>query len=42
MVASITLASGSARLGMAAIVLFLGVGIAILIKTPYPADQPVE
>jgi UMF1 family MFS transporter len=27
---------------MAAIVLFLGVGIAILIWTPYPADQPVE
>lgn len=42
MVATITLASGSARLGMAAIVLFLGVGIAILIWTPYPADQPVE
>jgi UMF1 family MFS transporter len=42
MVASITLASGSSRLGMAAIVLFLGVGIAILIRTPYPADQPVE
>ncbi|TIS97531.1 MFS transporter [Mesorhizobium sp.] len=42
MVATITLASGSARLGMAAIVLFLGVGLAILIRTPYPADQPAE
>ncbi len=34
--------SGSARLGMAAIVLFLAVGMAILIGTPYPADRPVE
>ncbi|RWL13010.1 MAG: MFS transporter [Mesorhizobium sp.] len=40
MVATITLASGSSRLGMAAIVLFLGVGLAILIRTPYPADNP--
>ncbi|MER8505957.1 MFS transporter [Mesorhizobium sp. M0199] len=42
MVATITLASGSARLGMAAIVLFLGAGMAILIGTPYPADRPAE
>ncbi|MET3580948.1 UMF1 family MFS transporter [Mesorhizobium robiniae] len=42
MVATITLASGSARLGMAAIILFLGVGLAILVRTPYPADQPAE
>ena len=42
MVATITLASGSARLGMAAIILFLAVGIAILIRTPYPADRPAE
>ncbi|MER9395115.1 MULTISPECIES: MFS transporter [unclassified Mesorhizobium] len=42
MVATVGLVSGSDRLGMATIVLFLGVGIAILIKTPYPADQPVE
>jgi UMF1 family MFS transporter len=41
-VATITLASGSSRLGMAAIVLFLGVGLAILVRTPYPADQPAE
>ncbi|RWQ27859.1 MAG: MFS transporter, partial [Mesorhizobium sp.] len=40
MVATITLASGSARLGMAVIVLFLGIGLAILIRTPYPADNP--
>lgn len=39
MVATITAASGSARLGMAAIVLFLGAGLAILVKTPYPADN---
>ncbi|TIM48156.1 MAG: MFS transporter [Mesorhizobium sp.] len=39
MVATITAASGSARLGMAAIVLFLGVGLAILVRTPYPADN---
>ncbi|CCV10819.1 MFS transporter [Mesorhizobium sp. STM 4661] len=42
MVSTITLASGSARLGMAAIVLFLAVGLVILIRTPYPADQPAE
>ncbi|MER8483104.1 MFS transporter [Mesorhizobium sp. M1322] len=42
-VATITLASGSSRLGMAAIVLFLGVGLAILVRTPYPADnRPAE
>jgi UMF1 family MFS transporter len=42
MVSTITLASGSARLGMAVIVLFLGLGIAILVRTPYPADKPAE
>lgn len=42
MVATVGLVSGSDRLGMATIVLFLGIGMAILIKTPYPADQPVE
>ncbi|ESY64509.1 MFS transporter [Mesorhizobium sp. LNHC252B00] len=41
-VASVTLASGSARLGIAVIALFLGLGMAILIKTPYPADRPAE
>ncbi|TIW90861.1 MAG: MFS transporter [Mesorhizobium sp.] len=42
LVATITAVSGSARLGMAAIILFLAIGIAILVRTPYPADQPVE
>lgn len=42
MVATITLASGSPRLGMGAIVLFLGVGLSILVRTPYPADKPAE
>ncbi|MBZ9707464.1 MFS transporter [Mesorhizobium sp. ESP7-2] len=42
MVATITATSGSARLGMAAIILFLAVGMAILVRTPYPADRPVE
>lgn len=42
MVASVTLASGSARLGMAVIALFLGLGMAILVRTPYPADRPAE
>ena len=42
MVATITAVSDSARLGMAVIILFLAIGMAILIKTPYPADQPVE
>ncbi|PBC10689.1 MFS transporter [Mesorhizobium sp. WSM3859] len=42
MVATVGLASGSDRLGMATIVLFLGIGMAILIWTPYPADKPVE
>lgn len=42
MVATITLASGSDRVGMAVIVLFLGIGMAILVRTPYPADQRVE
>ncbi|AZO65583.1 MULTISPECIES: MFS transporter [unclassified Mesorhizobium] len=41
-VATISWVSGSDRLGMAAIVLFLGVGLAILVRTPYPADQPAE
>ncbi len=42
LVSTITLASGSARLGMAVIVLFLGLGMAILVGTPYPADKPKE
>ncbi|AZO40094.1 MULTISPECIES: MFS transporter [Mesorhizobium] len=39
---TISFATGSTRLGMAVIILFLGVGMAILIKTPYPADRPAE
>ena len=42
LVATITAVSDSARLGMAVIILFLAIGMAILVKTPYPADQPVE
>ncbi|MBB6409411.1 MFS transporter [Mesorhizobium sangaii] len=42
LVATITAVSDSARLGMAVIILFLGIGMAILVRTPYPADQPVE
>jgi UMF1 family MFS transporter len=33
-----TYASGSARLGMATIAVFLAAGLLLLIKTPYPAD----
>ena len=37
LVATITAISGSPRLGMAVIVVFLGVGLALLLGTPYPA-----
>lgn len=40
-VATITLWSGSARLGMAALILFLLAGFLILLTTPYPA-QAIE
>jgi UMF1 family MFS transporter len=42
LVATITALSGSARLGMAVIILFLAIGMAILARTPYPADRPAE
>ncbi|MET2832036.1 MFS transporter [Mesorhizobium shangrilense] len=42
MVATITAVSGSPRLGMAVIILFLVGGMAILAGTPYPADKPTE
>ncbi len=42
LVATVTAASGSARLGMAAIILFLGAGMWILAGTPYPAGRPEE
>lgn len=38
-VASLTLYTGSARLGMAALLVFLGVGLLLLIVTPYPATS---
>jgi UMF1 family MFS transporter len=40
LVATVTAVSGSPRLGMAVIILFLAVGFAILIRTPYPANNP--
>jgi len=39
-VATITLTTGSARIGMMALIAFLGVGLLILLKTPYPANRP--
>jgi UMF1 family MFS transporter len=39
MVATVTAVSGSPRLGMAMIILFLGAGVWILAGTPYPADK---
>ncbi|SMC89056.1 MFS transporter [Rhizobium sp. RU36D] len=41
-VAVVTSATGSARLGMMTLAVFLLVGLLLLIKTPYPANQPVE
>ena len=38
----ITTATGSARIGMAALIVFLAVGLALLLRTPYPADRPVS
>lgn len=38
-VASLTLYSDSARIGMAALVVFLVVGLVILLKAPYPASS---
>ena len=40
LVATVTALSGSPRFGMAMILLFLIAGLAILWRTPYPADQP--
>jgi len=42
MVASITQISGSQRLGMAAILIFLLGGLAVLWSTPYPAANPED
>lgn len=40
MVATVTALSGSPRLGMAMIIIFLLAGLAILSRTPYPANKP--
>lgn len=36
----VTYASGSARLGMATLILFLVAGLLLLLRTPYPASRP--
>ncbi|MBA8878029.1 MFS transporter [Phyllobacterium myrsinacearum] len=41
-VATVTAVSGSPRLGMAMIVIFLLAGLAVLLRTPYPAAVPVK
>lgn len=41
-VASLTLYSDSARIGMAALIVFLVAGLAILLKAPYPASAANE
>jgi UMF1 family MFS transporter len=38
-VATVTALSGSPRLGMAMIILFIVTGMALLAGTPYPADR---
>ena len=38
-VATITLATGSARIGMMALVAFLGLGLLLILRTPYPASR---
>ncbi|PDT51976.1 MULTISPECIES: MFS transporter [Sinorhizobium] len=39
-VATITVGTGSARIGMMALVVFLAVGLMLLLRTPYPARRP--
>lgn len=41
-VATLTLYSGSARVGMTALIVFLLVGLILLLLTPYPAAQPAD
>lgn len=41
-VATLTLYSGSARVGMMALLVFLGVGLLLLLATPYPASHTNE
>jgi UMF1 family MFS transporter len=38
----ITTATGSARIGMMALIAFLLAGLLLLIRTPYPADRPTR
>ncbi len=40
-VSTVTLITGSAHAGMMTLVIFLGVGLMILLKTPYPANKAV-
>jgi UMF1 family MFS transporter len=42
LVATVTAVSGSARLGMAMIILFLAAGLIVLVRTPYPAGNPED
>ena len=42
MVATVTAASGSPRLGISVIILFLVGGLLVLLTTPYPADNPKD
>ncbi|RVJ84905.1 MFS transporter [Sinorhizobium medicae] len=39
-VATVTLLTGSARIGMVALVAFLALGLVLLLRTPYPAHRP--
>jgi MFS transporter, UMF1 family len=39
-VALITTATGSARIGMMALIVFLVIGFLLLLRTPYPANKP--
>jgi len=36
---AVTYMTGSSRLGMATLVLFLAAGLILLMRTPYPADR---
>src|SRR5690606_12140392 len=42
LVATVTAVSGSPRLGIAVIILFLVGGLLVLLTTPYPADNPED
>ena len=40
-VSTVTLITGSAHAGMMTLVIFLGLGLLILLRTPYPANRSV-